>query len=99
MKPDDVFSLVQRLNGPMEALGAIGAELRIQAEGLDVDPKVRAALAAVLRAAGIDEAALAAMPNPQKLAIAGGIRAFLRQSIELVEKPDKAPGWTLDDPE
>jgi precorrin-6B methylase 2 len=99
MNPDDLFSLVQRLNGPMEGLGALGAELRIQAEGLTVDPTVRAAIAAVLRAAGVDPAALAALPQERKLAVAGGIRAFLRQSVELVERPDKPPGWTFDDPE
>src|SRR5262249_51444703 len=90
---------VQKLNGPMEALGALGAALRIQTEGLPVDPGVREALTGVLRALGVDEAELAAVPTEQKLAIAGGIRGFLRQSVDLVEHPDSPPGWTIADPD
>ncbi|HXJ34286.1 MAG TPA: hypothetical protein VMS22_09655, partial [Candidatus Eisenbacteria bacterium] len=98
MKPTDLPLLVQKLNGPMEALGALGAVLRIQTEGLAVDPRVHEALTDVLRTLGVDEAELAAMPTDLKLAIAGGIRAFLRQSVDLVENPDRPAGWSFDDP-
>ncbi len=97
MKPEDLFALVQRLNGPMEALGALAAELRIQTEGLSPDPAVQRALDAVIAALGIELPALAALPRDAKLAAAGGIAAFLRQAADVVEHPEREPGWAFTD--
>jgi SAM-dependent methyltransferase len=97
MKPEDLFALVQRLNGPMEALGALAAELRIQTEGLTPAPAVRRALDAVITALGLDAAELARLPADAKLAAAGGIAAFLRQAADVVENPERAPGWAFTD--
>ena len=99
MKPADLFALVQRLNGPMEALGALAAELRAQTEGLSLDPAVHAAIGDVLSSLGVDRDALAALPRDAKVAAAGGIVAFLRQSVDVAENPAKAPGWTFTDPD
>jgi SAM-dependent methyltransferase len=93
MKPDDLFELVQRLNGPMEALAALAAELRIQTDGLVTDPRLAEALQEVVQSLGVDPAALAALPPAQKRAAAGGIHAFLRHAVDLIEHPDRAPGW------
>ena len=62
------------------------------------EPSVRSGLRDVVSALGVDPEGLAALPAEQKLAVAGGIRAFLRQAVDLVESPDRAPGWTLNDP-
>lgn len=98
MKPDDLFALVQRLNGQMEALGALAGALRVQTDGLSIDPAVKRALDDVLTALGVDPAALAALPDDAKAAAAGGITAFLRQALDTVERPERPPGWTFTDP-
>jgi len=98
MQPEDLFALVQRLNGSMEGLGALAAALRIQTEGLAPDPAVQHALDAVLVELGVDPAALAALPNDAKTAAAGGIVAFLRQALDVAELPERPPGWTFTDP-
>lgn len=98
MKPEDLFALVQQLNGSMEALGALGAALRIQTDGLSPDPDVQAAIDGVLVALGIDPQALAALPDDAKAAAAGGIAAFLRQAADVIERPERPPGWTFTDP-
>ncbi|HVW27200.1 MAG TPA: class I SAM-dependent methyltransferase [Polyangiaceae bacterium] len=99
MKPEDLFALVQRLNGSMEALGALGAALRVHTSGLSPKPAVKSALEGVLAALDVDPDELAALPDDAKLAAAGGIAAFLRQAADVVERPDRPPGWTFTDPE
>ncbi|HEX4335401.1 MAG TPA: class I SAM-dependent methyltransferase [Polyangiaceae bacterium] len=99
MKPEDLFALVQRLNGPMEALGALAAELRVQTEGLSPDPRVQRALDDVLSALGLDLDALSTLPDDAKVAAAGGISAFLRQAADVVDNPTRAPGWAFTEPE
>jgi predicted O-methyltransferase YrrM len=98
MKPEDLFALVQRLNGPMEALGALAAELRIQTEGLAPAKEVQNALDAVLSALGVDLEGLGALPMDAKLAAAGGIAAFLKQAADVVENPERSPGWAFTEP-
>lgn len=98
MNLDELRALSQRWIGTMEALGALAAALRVDAEGVAAPPDVARALAGVTGAMGLDVASLAALSRDDKLALAGSIRAFVAQTSDLVEHPERAPGWTNDDP-
>jgi precorrin-6B methylase 2 len=86
----------QTLNASVEALAAIGAELRLQYEGLDGDPRVRALLREVadqIKPGLFDDL----NQNQQRTALAL-IQTSLRQALDLVEDPARAPGWRYEDP-
>jgi SAM-dependent methyltransferase len=79
-----------RLTTSLEALAALAAHLRIEAEGLDADARVRAILRAVA------QEVLGAEPDasgPEAPAVVGLARTLLAQSAELVADPAHAPGW------
>jgi SAM-dependent methyltransferase len=79
-----------------EALAALAAELELGAGGTNADPRVAAALSAVSAAAGlpsVDE-----LPPPQRQMIVGLVRMSLRQALDLVDEPGRAPGWVFRDP-
>ncbi len=80
----------------VEALAALTAELRIRAEGLEVDPRVRARIQAV--ASGLGENLLEGTPAEQRAAM-GVIGALFRQAAELMEHPERPPGWMVPDRE
>ncbi|MGD9528763.1 SAM-dependent methyltransferase [Pseudonocardia sp.] len=93
---DDLVGTTQRLNVSVEALAALTAELRVRAEGLEPAPEVRAALADVVAALGVGD--LDDLAPAQLGPVVGFSRAFFRQAQELVEGPDRPPGWEPDDP-
>lgn len=90
---DAVLGVVQRLTVPMETLAAVGAQLRVEAESLEVDPAVGALLASITREAGLNGASPAA-----RQAALGYVRSFFRLAVDLLEDPARAPGWSYDDP-
>ena len=79
-----------------EALAAVGAELALLQPGVEATPEVAAAVRAVSTAAGID---LSEAAPPQRAMLAAFIRMYLHQALELLENPDRAPGWTYTDPD
>lgn len=93
---DELVATTQRLNVSLEALAALTAELRVRAEGLDPAPEVRAALARVV--AALDVGDLDGLAPDQLGPVVGFARAFFRQAHELVETPQRPPGWQPDDP-
>src|SRR5262249_51568072 len=84
-----------RLTASAEALAALGASLRADVEGIEVDPAVAAGFDGVLAELGLDPAALS---ERERSTIALYARAFLRQAVDLVEHPDRRPGWGVGDP-
>jgi SAM-dependent methyltransferase len=88
---DQIFLEAQRRNVSVEVLAALGAKLG----GRPVHPSVEPLLDNVLAAMGAD---LGALDPGQRMALAGMIRAFFRQAADLLEQPDRAPGWVFDDP-
>jgi SAM-dependent methyltransferase len=77
-----------------EALAALAAYLRVESEGIAVEPQVHELLRAISTAvAGEDPGGI----GPGGMPIVGMARAFLAQSAALVADPGRASGWTTDD--
>jgi 2-polyprenyl-3-methyl-5-hydroxy-6-metoxy-1,4-benzoquinol methylase len=83
-----------RLGSSLEALAALAAHLRVETEGIAVDPRVRDLLAAVAREV-LGEGS--AVTRGQAAPVVGMTRALLAQSAELVADPGRAAGWMPDD--
>ena len=84
------------LNSSVEALAAIGAELRLRREELKGDSRVRAILQDVLHS--IDPGLLEDLDTNQESAALALIQTSFRQAIDLLENPARAPGWNYEDP-
>ena len=84
-----------RLTSAMEALAALAAHVRIQTEGIAVDPEIAASLATVAEHLLGDAHIAASDPAPQAI---GMTRALLRESIALVEDPTRTGSWSTPDP-
>jgi SAM-dependent methyltransferase len=93
---DSLMAVSQRLNASLEALAALGAELRLRQSGEAGDPRVRALLQDVLRK--LDPQLLEGIEPGQQAMVLGFIQAFFRQAVDLLEHPARAPGWAYDDP-
>ena len=96
MSFDSLIAASQRLNASVEALAAIGAELRLRREGGIADPRVRKLLQAVI--AQIDPRLLEGLDEQHEAVALAFITAFFRQAVDLLENPTRAPGWLYDDP-
>jgi SAM-dependent methyltransferase len=87
---------LQTLNSSLETLAAIGAELRIRRDGLTGDARVRSLLQDVVRR--IDPNVLDGISPSQAQAALGLIRTSFRQAMDMLENPERAPGWVYEDP-
>jgi precorrin-6B methylase 2 len=87
---------LQALNSSLETLAAIGAELRLRRDGLTGNARVRSLLQDVVHR--IDPTVLDGMNRGQAQAALGLIRTSFRQATDLLENPDRAPGWVYEDP-
>jgi SAM-dependent methyltransferase len=96
MSFDSLMAVSQRLNASLEALAALGAELRLRQSGEAGDPRVRQLLQEVVRE--LDPQLLEGVDAGQQAAALGFIQAFFRQAVDLLEHPARAPGWVYDDP-
>jgi ubiquinone/menaquinone biosynthesis C-methylase UbiE len=96
MSFDSLMAAAQRLSVSVEALAALGAQLQLQQEGLDADPRVRALLNEVARA--VDPQLLEDVDTHQQAAALALIQTIFRQALDLLENPARAPGWSYTDP-
>jgi SAM-dependent methyltransferase len=85
-----------RLSTSVEAFAALGAELRLRQAGLEGDLSTRELLRDVVRA--IDPQLLNDSGQPDVFTIAF-IQTTLRQALDLLERPDRSPGWDYRDPD
>src|SRR5262245_11184599 len=90
------MAVVHELCASMDALAAIGAELRRRRDGLPVAAPVRDLIDQVIRS--VDPDLLTDVTADQQATALGIIEAFFRQSADLLEHPARAPGWSYDDP-
>jgi ubiquinone/menaquinone biosynthesis C-methylase UbiE len=93
---ESLITRVLQLSVPVEALAALGAELRALQEHLDVDPRVRALLQEAVAAIGpqsLDE-----LEPAEAAAALALVRTVFRQALDMLENPTRAPGWSYDDP-
>jgi len=77
-----------------EALAALGARLRADAEGMTLDPEIEAVLDGVLAELGIS---IASLEPSERATVALFARAFLHQATHLIDHPEHPPGWAYED--
>jgi len=96
MTVDPLMKSIHQLSVSVEALAALGAALRLQRSDAEADLRVRARLQDVLHA--IDPA-LAELCLGNRSDYAGPlIETVFRQSADLLNNPERAPGWCHQDP-
>src|SRR5262245_52880897 len=96
MSAETLLSVSQRLNVSVEALAALGAELRVRRAGTEVEARVRDGLREVV--AGLQPGLLDSVSAEQEAVCLAFIQAFFRQAVDLLENPAREPGWTYEDP-
>lgn len=79
-----------QLGVSLDALAAVAAHLRIEAEDIEVDPAIRDLLRSVAsEVLGTSEP----VGQAQQQAIIGMVRAFIYQAEDLISHPGRAAGW------
>lgn len=93
---DDAMGPIMRLVGQAEALAAVGASLRVRADGIEADPAISERLDAIADSVvpGIGD-----IPRHEQQVVLGAIRALLLNAVDLLEHPERPVGWSYDDPE
>jgi SAM-dependent methyltransferase len=95
MSFEHAMTTLARLTASTEALAALGARLRADNEGLTLDPAIATAVDAVVAELGVDPDALS---PAERGTIAMFARAFLRQAGDMIDHPERPPGWGYEDP-
>src|SRR5215469_10811095 len=96
MSFEALVAAVQRFSVSVEALAALGAELRLRRNGVNCDPSVQTLLKKVV--ASIEPGLLDGIDVSQETAVLAIIEATFRQATDLLERPTRASGWTYEDP-
>jgi precorrin-6B methylase 2 len=97
MALEDVMALTNRLLTNADALAALTARLRLAELGEEPDPAVREQLDRVADALGA-RAHYDGLDERERAIALAFSRTFLRQALDLVEDPLRAPGWSYTDP-
>ena len=96
MSLQSLMTTTHRLCASMDALAALGAELRLRRSEQGTTAQVRELLQEVVRR--IDPHLLSEMSADQEATALGIIESFFRQAVDLLEYPMRAPGWSYTDP-
>ena len=96
MSFESLMNKCQELNRSVEALAALGAELRLRQNGLGSDSRVPSLLQDVVHC--IEPGLLDGLEPSQELAVLALIQAFFSQANDLLENPGRDPGWSCEDP-
>jgi SAM-dependent methyltransferase len=84
------LAAASQLGVSLDALAAVAAHLRIQAEGIEVDSAIRDLLSSVASdVLGVSES----VGRAEQQAIIGMVRAFIYQAEDLISHPGRAAGW------
>ncbi len=97
MALDELMSVTNRLLTSADALAAMTARLRLAELGDEGDPAVRAQLDRVADALEAREQ-YDALDARERSILVSFARSYLRQALDLVEDPLRAPGWSYSDP-
>ena len=92
---EEMMGTVMRWATATDALAALGAELALQSD-VQAPAEIVRALQTVSAAGGITD--IGELPPPQAAMVLGLIRLYLHAATDLVDHPDRAPGWTFTDP-
>jgi len=87
---------VRQLGLSVEALAALGADMKLRQDGLDGDPRVRALLRDTVRA--IDPRWLDRIDTRHEAAALAFVQTIFRQALDLLDNPARSPGWSHRDP-
>jgi SAM-dependent methyltransferase len=97
MSSESLIAASQRLSMSVETLAALGAQLRFLQNGSGGDSRVRALLDDVTQA--IDPQLLEGVERRHQASVLALIRTMFRQGLDLLENPERAPGWSYEDPD
>lgn len=97
MSFESLMTVLQRLTVSVETLAALGAQLRFLQDGVDGDSRVSALLNDVVQA--IDPQLLEDVERNQQAAVLALIQTRFRQALDLLENPERIPGWSYQDPD
>ena len=93
--PDErLMGTATRLAASLETLAALAAHLRIEQEGLDIDPRQRVVLRAIATEVCGEAPDVGAAGGP----VVGMTQTLLAQALDLVAHPDRPPGWAHAEP-
>ncbi len=92
---DETMGKVMALSAGAEALAALGAKLQADADGVQLDPAVAAALDDVVGELQIDVDALS---DQERAIVATAARALLSLAGDMLADPERSPGWAVEDP-
>jgi SAM-dependent methyltransferase len=93
---ESIMTKVLQLGVQVEALAALGAELRTVREHLDIDPRVRELLQQAV--ATIHPQLLDELKPAEAASALALVHTVFRQALDVLENPTRAPGWSYDDP-
>ena len=93
---DSLIAAAQRLSTSVEALAALGAQLRSKQDGLEAHPRVRVLLNDIAHA--VDPHLLEDVDEHQQATTLALIQTIFRQALDLLEDPARDPGWSYKDP-
>ena len=96
MSFESLIAAAQRLSTSVEALAALGAQLRLQQDGLEGNPRVRPLLNEIARA--VDPQLLEDVDEHQQATTLALIQTIFRQALDLLENPARDLGWSYKDP-
>ena len=96
MSFEKLMAATHRLCASMDALAALGAELRVRQDGLSPPRAVREHLHEVIRC--VEPDMLADVTVDQEATALAIIASFFRQATDLLENPERPPGWSYRDP-
>jgi precorrin-6B methylase 2 len=97
MSFDSLLAASQQLSMSVETLAALGAQLRFLQNGIDEDSRMRSLVNDVTQA--IDPQLLEGVETSQQAIVLALIRTMFRQGLDLLENPERAPGWSYQDSE
>ena len=91
-----LYSKVRELSATAQAMGALGAELRLRQLGIPGDSRIRTALQAVTDTFG--PGLIDGLQPGQIATVIGQLTYALQEALDLLREPERGSGWTYDDP-
>jgi len=92
-----MMARIRQLTVSVEALAALGAELKLRQDRLEGDPQLRNLLRQAIRA--VDARWLERSDDNEAATALALIQTVFRQSLDMLEKPARPPGWSFEDPQ
>ncbi|MHB2170173.1 SAM-dependent methyltransferase [Alsobacter sp. R-9] len=91
-----LMAISRDLADSAHALAALGAAIRLRHENILPDPRIASMLDDI--ASELSPDGLEGLSPAEATIAEAWIRTLLRQAVDLMENPDRSPGWTFDDP-